>query len=433
MQFVTTENTQIHKQVQIYVDDGIDSLISTKGSGIQSAIVIGFFAYYCTFKHNNTSVLVVEEPEIYLHPQARRAISQRLDEFVHLSETRQNQVIVTTHTTEFVQSGDPATVTVVRKEKGETTVKTVSFSPSDLTESEIKVHQKAMRQQGAEMFFADTVILCEGAEVYLLPRIANLIHQNAGIFDDHNISVIRVDGKGNFLAYTQVLDKIGVPWFILADLDFFSSGLSKFGDKIDNKLYNQMLAEARVILDSHYEKEGAWVENKKINERLTQPTVSTDAKAFAQAMEIWEHNPSNQASLEAVFSIWQHIKPSLKKRLTRDVITSDETFCRRFDGYLVSLMSSNIWILREGELEDYVRRDAPEGNSLIEKSKVNDAKLLQICFESDADIKNYFKTDEFENFISAFLPPLATTDAPPTSPDLFQGVSTTNLNDDLPF
>jgi putative ATP-dependent endonuclease of the OLD family len=403
LQFTATEQTEMHKQVQIYVNDGIDSLISSKGSGIQSAIVIGLFAYYCSTQHKNTSVLVVEEPEIYLHPQARRVISQRLDEFVSFYDTKRNQVIVTTHTTEFVQSGDPATITVVKKESGETNVKTISFNPNTLAEKEIKEYQKVMRQEGAEMFFADKVILCEGAEVYLLPKIADLLHSTLGVLDENNISVIRVDGKGNFYAYTQVLDKIGVPWFILADLDFFSQGLGDFKNLIGETKYQQMKAEASAIRDQ-YSKENSWVEEPKIKKHLTKTKETKDAEAFAREMENWEHSPTHQPTIEKVLSLWQHIKPSIKKRLSLDVIESDEIFKERFLRYLRELFLHNIWILKKGELEDYIRLDTKEASDLLKNGKISDAKLLQVCYQTDTNIQNYFRIEEFKDFIEGVLP-----------------------------
>jgi putative ATP-dependent endonuclease of the OLD family len=411
LKFMATEQTDIYKQVQIWVDDGIDANLSRKGSGIQSAVIIGLFAYYCAQRHGNTSVLVVEEPEIYLHPQARRAISRRLDEFVNVhSEERLNQVIVTTHAAEFVQSGEVATITVARKEHGETVARTISL---DDVGTDVRELQRVMRLEGAEMFFADTVILCEGAEVYLLPKIADSLTGANGILDEHNVSVIRVNGKGNFRAYTRVLDGIGVPWHIITDLDFFEDGLDKFKDGVIDPIeFERIKSNMQAIRDDFYRND-PWVSSEKIKKRVADPKSSRTARDFCTAMELWEQNLENQVFLERVFDIWQHVKPQLQKRLTREVIESDEAFGISLNFYFEMLTSTTgIWILRLGELENYVYTGndvAPEAKKLLQNRKVNDAELFRICQDTSIDINKCFYTGEFEQFLSNILPNVFTS------------------------
>ncbi|MBK8558222.1 MAG: ATP-binding protein [Lewinellaceae bacterium] len=72
IQFNPDTKIDIYKSALIYVDDGFNSQLQDKGSGIQSAVTIGLFNYYIrNFAHQSSSLLIVEEPEIYLHPQAR--------------------------------------------------------------------------------------------------------------------------------------------------------------------------------------------------------------------------------------------------------------------------------------------------------------------------------------------------------------------------
>ncbi|WP_318258114.1 AAA family ATPase [Geobacillus thermoleovorans] len=63
---------------------------------MQSALIIGLFSYYCSKLHKCNSLLAVEEPELFLHPHARRMLSNKLDEFVSLDDNYKNQVIITT-------------------------------------------------------------------------------------------------------------------------------------------------------------------------------------------------------------------------------------------------------------------------------------------------------------------------------------------------
>lgn len=390
LQFVATSPHDIHKQVRIYVkDDGVDDGMNYKGSGIQSAIVIGLFSYYCAVHHKNTSVLVIEEPEVFLHPQARRAISQRLDEFVKIHSQqdieKNNQVIITTHSSEFIQSGEAGTIVVVKKSRGQTTVAAIDLTSSDADQKQI---QKAVRASSAEMFFADNVILCEGAEVHLLPRIADILKKCRGALDEYNISVIRVDGKGSFKSYSEVLDQIGVPWLILADLDFFIEGLDKFTSSLE--FYNLKNDISQLL-------EG-WKITKRIKEKMLQSDKSKDAKAFVEAMSEFEENPSDLAR-EKLLEIWKYVKPSLKTKISKEILDSNPDLQQRLDSYLDNLFTqSDILILKNGELENYVRADTEEGLGLS-GSKINDAQLLKICRDDSANISNYFHLEEFVKII----------------------------------
>lgn len=226
-QFNPDTKIDIYKSALIYVDDGFNSLLQEKGSGIQSAVIIGLYNYYTNnIAHSSSSLLAVEEPEIYLHPQARRVISHRIDDFL---QGNRNQVIITTHSTEFITSAhENLNIISVRKDnflgtKGTNT----QFSLS-------KEKQILTKTQNAEMFFADKVILVEGGDKYILEAIANYYgkYLNTDLGEDwlneQNISVISVGGKSEFWKYVKKLNELNIPTFVLADFDFFIRGLNDF-------------------------------------------------------------------------------------------------------------------------------------------------------------------------------------------------------------
>jgi putative ATP-dependent endonuclease of OLD family len=129
------------------VDDGFKSLLTDKGSGIQSAVIIGLFSYYTKYVNVATSALLcIEEPELYLHPHARRLISERLTDFI----ADKNQVIVTTHSAEFLRSGgENVNVIVLSREKNGAT-DAISINLKDY--SRLLVHEFS-----SEVFFADKI------------------------------------------------------------------------------------------------------------------------------------------------------------------------------------------------------------------------------------------------------------------------------------
>jgi putative ATP-dependent endonuclease of the OLD family len=347
LQFVGTSGPDMHKQVQIYVDDGIDDNISRKGSGIQSAVVIGLFTYYCSYNHN-TSVLVIEEPEVFLHPQARRSISRRMDEFVFQKQDigKQNQVILTTHSAEMLQVGQISTITVVRKELNGTETKTLDISGPSILDSSMKAMLKGFP---SEMFFADRVVLTEGSEHIMIPTIYDNVKGESGKFDEENYSSVEVGGKGSFYGFVIALKAIGIPYIIISDFDF-----------IDNSLLNFL-------------------------------------RNFTGTEEI-------QQRLANFHNLITKSHGDMKKFLSNsclDTLTGEELDSAK---YIIEYMKDNynIWILGRGCLEDYLTEKGRVELTSERKKKVVDHKLASVCRSDSEDIKEYIDVSEFESALLRF-------------------------------
>lgn len=229
-QFNPDTRVDVYKSTLIYVDDGFNSLLKDKGSGIQSAVIIGLFDFYTRKNaHASCSLLVVEEPELYLHPQARRVISNRLDSFI---DQGRNQVIITTHSSEFITAAyDDINIILARKEQNETIASNTIFEHS-------KDRQLLLKVQNAEMFFADLVILVEGGDKFIFEAICQ--HYGRAIkttlgehwLNDKNISIISTGGKNEFWKYYKKLTDLKIPVVVISDFDFLLRGSSDFLTKI---------------------------------------------------------------------------------------------------------------------------------------------------------------------------------------------------------
>jgi putative ATP-dependent endonuclease of the OLD family len=220
-QFSTDNDIDLYKSCHLYVDDGFKSPLTDKGSGIQSATIIGLFNYYT--QHVNTvtaALLCIEEPELYLHPHARRVISQRLDEFVG---TR-NQVVITTHSAEFLTpTTKDLTLTIIKKHANETTgTRTTLNQYRDLL----------LNQSNNELFFADRVVICEGHDEHVLRAVAQAKFPKT--LDEQNVSIISAGGKDNIRRLAQLVLSIKTPVFVLADFDYLlrdqSDDRYRYGD-----------------------------------------------------------------------------------------------------------------------------------------------------------------------------------------------------------
>lgn len=237
----------MYKSTLIYVDDGFNSKLDEKGAGIQSSVIIGLFDYYIrNVAHTNGSLLAIEEPELYLHPHGKRVISDRLDTFLNNDE---NQVILTTHSPEFICCpNDGINLIVVKKEGNQTLAKNFYFD-------DIKIKQILIKKQNAEMFFADAVVFVEGADKYILEMIAEECGEKWIILretdekilgrnwlNDYNVSIINCGGKSEFWKYVKVFNELEIPWLVIADFDYLCRGLNDFFTNLSyKKIFNDEL------------------------------------------------------------------------------------------------------------------------------------------------------------------------------------------------
>jgi hypothetical protein len=158
-------------------------------------------------------VFLIEEPELYLHPQAERS---RMLELQQLSTRPQTQVILCTHSAFFVDlQGHQSIVRFARANREKTEV--FGWTGATLTQGE-KAWLNTLRffDGGAtSMLFADCAVLCEGAtEKLCVPKLA----QNLNIYNSA-FEIVDCNGSGNIQTYQKVLESLKVPYVIWVDGD----------------------------------------------------------------------------------------------------------------------------------------------------------------------------------------------------------------------
>lgn len=252
--------TDYYKGIKILLDDGYYSLLDDKGSGIKSLIIIELFKLYCKRYHKYSSCLIVEEPEVFLHPQARSVLSKKIDQFL---DGNNNQTIITTHSEQFLSNFDIKQLTFITKKNNKS--EKYKILETDFNEKDFQKINIITKTENAEMYFADTVILVEGGEKYILKELFKL-YKNDLFLDYNNVSVIKIGGKSFFNIYKRMLEKLGKKVFIIADYDNFKNEVNDFlPDNLQNllneikgrnsglKKYAELTGQDKIDIDSIFE------------------------------------------------------------------------------------------------------------------------------------------------------------------------------------
>ena len=224
---------------RIVVDDGIELSLDQHGLGLQRAFVVSVLSAWNQWVgHKDDTqdyVIGIEEPELYLHPHAIRVLMRTFQEIAE-----QDQVIFTSHSSEFVNHVPLENVTCVRRKGNKRSI--VQPNLENLSNGEkIKV-QRYLIEDRSDMLFARSVILVEGqSELFALPNMARTLGYD---FDKKGVSIVFTGGKGNFRTYHTILDEFSIPHVLLADGD---------GNKTDKEHEYQDLAQQVYVFDYDFE------------------------------------------------------------------------------------------------------------------------------------------------------------------------------------
>ena len=89
---------------RLFADDGFRNVVSNKGHGLQRAIIFAILRCYSEqvtgtgVEKKKTMIFAVEEPELYMHPQAQRTIRRTFKDIAEKGD----QVLFSTHSASLV-------------------------------------------------------------------------------------------------------------------------------------------------------------------------------------------------------------------------------------------------------------------------------------------------------------------------------------------
>ena len=221
-------------------------------------------------------ILLIEEPELYLRPQAQRYLYRLLRRF----SLAGNQTIYSTHS--------PAFLNVVRLDElifvervsraGTRVLQPEPVTPDD--DFRVMTEFDAAR---SELFLARAVVLVEGlTEKLVLPFVFAALGQDV---DREGISIIECGGKPNLPLFARICTATGIPYVIVHDRDRRASGKLVAAERALNALIAESAAEGHiVVLDPDFEAVAGLAGHSRKPERAWREFASRPSAAMPEPL-----------------------------------------------------------------------------------------------------------------------------------------------------
>ncbi len=213
---------------------------------------------------NTAHVLLLDEPEVSLHPSAT-AIAR--DVLYSLPANENWQIMVATHSPSFIDlTKDHTTIIRVEKSQGEYIETTTLFKPeSAQLDNDDKENLKLINlfdSHISEAFFGGKVLVVEGDTEYSAFNYVKSKELESGNNYYHDLSVIRARGKVTVASMMKVLNHFGKTYYALHDTDV---------PTVESKRRNKELTIGdAIVYDKFTMVNPAWTNNEKILAQMTE-------------------------------------------------------------------------------------------------------------------------------------------------------------------
>jgi putative ATP-dependent endonuclease of the OLD family len=198
----------------MYREGAMEIPAEEAGLGVQSAIVVGLFEALRQTRAQ-AGVVLIDEPEMYLHPQAQRYFYGLLAD---MADTGQAQVVYSTHSPVFAEAYRFESLRILRRAHGGySSVAAADARARAALESDRNKLLANYDASRSEALFADGVLLVEGPGDQLAAReVASTIPID---LDAENLSVVSCGGKTAIPYHARLCRALGIPVCALYDDD----------------------------------------------------------------------------------------------------------------------------------------------------------------------------------------------------------------------
>ena len=193
----------------------------------------------CRSKGLDGLLLLIEEPELYLRPQAQRYLYRLMREF----SLAGNQVIYSTHSPAFLNVTRMEELVFVERLP---TTGTRALQPEPVSADEDFRVMTEFDAARSELFLARAVVLVEGpTEKLVLPFVFSALGYDV---DREAISIIECGGKPNIPLFARICRATGIPFVVVHDSDRKASGRLVAAEQALNALIAETAGAGRVVV-----------------------------------------------------------------------------------------------------------------------------------------------------------------------------------------
>lgn len=245
--------------LKVKENDGVERDFGSYGHGAQRSIQMTLVRHLAEVKRGDksggTTLLLIDEPELYLHPFAIEQVRAALKQL----STQRYQVIFSTHSAQLIQPEDAQHVLLVRKGgNGETTIrKRLRDAIQNVVPGAQHQTEHLFSLSNASQFlFADSILVLEGkTERKLLPSIYQSYKQKS--LGQSKVALISLDGCTNLSKTLRILTEMDMPTKAVVDLDYAFTRASSDGfieatdaDLVSLKnIFTRMATNGEVTID----------------------------------------------------------------------------------------------------------------------------------------------------------------------------------------
>lgn len=282
--------TSILGMTKISTREGTSLTSENEGTGFQSLISLGLLELITEKSQANNKILLIEEPEAFLHPQYQRSIANQMSRMSEKAQT-----IVTTHSSIMIDQFPISKIIRISRNR-------------DGLEVNWKERSKVIDRlnhycdtKNSELIFSEKTILVEGRSDKLVIEsiLQEIVDKNHHM---NNISVIDCDGSG-IEHISTLADSLGVHNLIILDKDMFASQ--------DKRMLIRICENKKMKLTEK--------ELQKLNE------IKEKSRSIKSIREVFELRNNANAIFESrnIYTLISDIEGSIVSSFTKQKILTD--------------------------------------------------------------------------------------------------------------
>ena len=364
------ELKQVFSNTQIFVDDGINTIIDTKGDGLKRALVFALLRTYIDLnrldkekeylqenkEENKTNshppiLFLFEEPELYLHPNGQKILFEALKRLTSFN----NQVLVTTHSPIFLSPDNVGYFIKITKTFNHGEKPYSQVLPINL-EFDLKLkdaYQLICFENNSAAFFANKVLLVEGISDLIYLKHISKKYNEEWDFESKNIPIIGITGKTNIKKFVEFFELFGVEVHTILDYDMLLDGFEHLNTNNEIKrLRNDLLQEVDTIINSNS------ISVKPSGDDIKKLITSYSWSKRYERLKLLVHNLKCGQTLNEAEQTEVDMLFELDLYLNRKKVLKDDTFKLTKKTQLINELRENkIYILEKGTIDNYYHKN----------------------------------------------------------------------------